>query len=493
MITILKTKNELLLKELNCKVVKGSSYSCSDNNNQKILTNLKSNFNSYFIENNEKYDFYWINYNNYSDFESGYYNESQKITKDNLNIINIIKNENKSPFLFLDKISIKQLKFITYTKYAYYEIYNEDKKATYYGFIDIVLNKIVFNTDKNITLFQPYSNNSMIFIYDDYAYRFCAISNDYNDDCIDECPKGKKPLYNLNSPNYCGTECNTRYIFIPNEYCIDECDENIYSINEKDECGLCKDLYEDKKFKMVNYTGCLENRPIHSHFINKDLYLLACDKGLDFKNGRCGDDFQCHDNCETCESEPKDDNNQNCITCKSNFVLQGKNCVDKCIDGYYENNKKCEICDKSCKTCNTKPNNCIECNKGYYFENDNKCGECSAFCETCSKGEDNDSQNCLSCKKDSDYPYFYNKNCLDECPENTTFKNDKCIENNSNNNEKKDLEKKEVKKNIILLNIFIIITIISLLIVVFCIIKKICCESKNQYERLTKEILTELN
>ena len=461
----------------------GQLYICSNSNSQRSLTKLKSNYSSYFIQNNERYDFYWINYNNYSDFESGYYNESQNITKDNLNTINIIKNVNKSPFLFLDKILIKKLKFIPYTKYAHYELYNEDKNITYYGLIDIVLNRIVFNTDENITLLEPYSNNSMIFIYNGRAYRFCAIANDNNDDCIDECPEGKKPIYTLNSPNYCGTKCDTQYTFIPFEYCIDECDEDIYSIKDKNKCGLCKDLYEDKKFKMVNYSECLENQPINSHFINKDLYLLACNNGLDFKDGKCGSDFECYKKCESCYGESNDDNNQKCNSCKNNYVLQGENCVDKCLDGYFEKDKKCEICDISCKTCNSESQNCKECNIGYYFESDNKCRECNDICETC-----NDSDICLSCNKTSDYKFFFNNSCYTICPENTTVQNYKCIDKNSNKD--KYSEKIVIKKT--LLNIFIIITIILLLIILFCIIKKTCYESKNQYESLTTEIYTEL-
>ena len=163
----------------------------------------------------------------------------------------------------------------------------------------------------------------------------CFISNDKNE-CINECPRGKKIIHKLNSPNYYGTECDTKYKFIPFEYyCIDECDENIYSINEKNECGLCKDLYKAKKYKMVNYKGCLENKPENSHFINKDLYLLTCDDGLYFNNGKCVD-FICNDNCESCYDKSIDEKNQKCTSCKSNYVLQGENCVDKCLDGYYE-------------------------------------------------------------------------------------------------------------------------------------------------------------
>ena len=106
----------------------------------------------------------------------------------------------------------------------------------------------------------------MLIISNGFAYRLCAISNDNNNDCIDECPIGKKPIHKLNSPNYCGKECNTKYTFIPNEYCINECDENIYSINEKNECGFCKDLYNNRKFKVINYTGCLEKQPENSIF-----------------------------------------------------------------------------------------------------------------------------------------------------------------------------------------------------------------------------------
>ena len=72
--------------------------------------------------------FYYINYNDQFDFESGYYNgENGELTLDNFNSIEIIKNQ-KSPFEFVDKISIKEMSFIFETRYVYYKIYNEKKK-----------------------------------------------------------------------------------------------------------------------------------------------------------------------------------------------------------------------------------------------------------------------------------------------------------------------------------------------------------------------------
>ena len=326
----------------------------------------------------------------------------------------------------------------------------------------------------------------MLIISNGFAYRLCAISNDNNNDCIDECPKGKKPIHKLYSPNYCGKECNTKYTFIPNEYCINECDENIYSINEKNECGLCKDLYNNRKFKMINYTGCLEKQPENSHFINEKLYLIACNNGLKFIDGKCGD-YNCHKNCELCYFKSFDDNNQKCISCKDKFLLKGENCVDNCSDGFFENNKKCEVCDISCKKCHINSKNCIECNKGYYFGNDNKCEKCSDYCETCFKGEENDTQNCLSCNLKSEFKYFFNNNCYKTCPENTTENdNNICIyiTNNENNLKSND------EKNLSMFIFFIIIASIFLSIIIIYLLKTNCCESKNQYNKVINELYT---
>ena len=58
------------------------------------------------------------------------------------------------------------------------------------------------------------------------SYKICPLS-DENNNCIDSCPYGKKVFINSQRTNFCGGEC-PNYIMMPNEICIDECDENIF-------------------------------------------------------------------------------------------------------------------------------------------------------------------------------------------------------------------------------------------------------------------------
>ena len=72
------------------------------------------------------------------------------------------------------------MKFILYTKYVYYTIYNNKTEEMYHGVLDITLNKIIFNTNEDIDIFIPYSSNSMLAITKESAYRICFIK-DNND------------------------------------------------------------------------------------------------------------------------------------------------------------------------------------------------------------------------------------------------------------------------------------------------------------------------
>ena len=113
----------------------------------------------------------------------------------NIGNIDINLNDN-SPIEFLDDVTIKQMNFIPYTKYVYYEIYNNIKKITYHGIIDIKLNKVIFNTDEEIKKFMPISKNSMLAFTRDSVYEICAIY-DGNYHCLETCNKKYKKIFLL--------------------------------------------------------------------------------------------------------------------------------------------------------------------------------------------------------------------------------------------------------------------------------------------------------
>ena len=480
MIAILLNDNNFILKDLLFSI--GSNFSIEEKKERKI-TELKSKYKAFF--NSDKYDFYWIDYNN-TDFTSGYYNDGE-ITEYNIDSLNIIFSK-ESPLEFLDDIIIKQINFMPYSKYVYYEIYNNVKKVTYHGIIDIILNKVIFNTDEEINTFIPISKNSMLAITEDSAYQICTI-DDGNNNCIDNCYNGyHQVIFDTQKPNKCEYEYNCEnYLLMPNKVCIESCDENIFIKKDK-QCGLCKDIDKENPYKLLNVTKCFKTPPEGTKIINDNLKLLNCSDGYSLINESCILE-KCNDLCQTCSEYSEDNENQKCFSCKNdNHVLYNGNCINKCPDNFYEKNKKCEECDKSCLSCSINSNNCTSCEDGKYLnETNHNCQNCSEHCKTCSKGEENDNENCNSCDQNSNFTYLikaegYPSNCVEKCPENITTLEDakECIiqtGRNENNN---------------LLYVFIIITAILLLIIIICFFKNYCCKSKNSDERLIREINTEL-
>jgi len=113
---------------------------------EKTLIETKTYTQAYFK--NYSDEFYFMTYNNASDFTSGYSNVT---TSDYKSIGGVQVHINKeSPFEFIDDVEIKEMNFLLYNKYIYYAIYNPQTNITYHGIYDVVLNKIMFNTDIDI-------------------------------------------------------------------------------------------------------------------------------------------------------------------------------------------------------------------------------------------------------------------------------------------------------------------------------------------------------
>lgn len=441
MFAIVNDGDILQLKEINIQIYQGQAYNWWQEGNGKNLVQKKSKtFSSSPILNTY---FYFINYNTKSDFESGYL--FQNITSVN-DSINFIIYSNKTPFEFLDDINITETKFIYETKFVYYKAYNNNKKILYNGVYDTILNKIIFNTDKEILEFKPFSFmsniNAMLAITKDSAYKICLFDKDSNGDCLNEC--SGNAILDAESYNHCGSECQTNYILKPNNICINSCNESIYIIKDK-ECSLCKDIDNgNKKFKLINWNDCLQNMPENSFYVNKELYLIECNKGTKYNSetDKCIPD-DCHENCDGCTENSKDNKNQKCIACKSQFLfLEKGNCVEKCSKGYFAKDKNCEECDNICDSCEFKSDNCTNCIKGKYLEKKEDiqtCKNCSIKCETCSKGDEDGYDNCETCNIKSDFKYLFNRSCVEICPDNMTEKNYKCYDKKDikvNNNDK---------------------------------------------------------
>lgn len=273
MIAITKKDEEYVLQDILITVKQNEAFNLNANRNYQNLVRGKSKFFSFFLNNTDYYNFVFINYENDTDFESGYFMEPKTITNDNISSINIVKNE-VSPFEFLGNITIKSTTFIYGTKYVYYKIYDNDANKNYYGILDVTLNKIIYNTDHYIVDFRPFSNYAMQAITTHTAYLICTIRE--GDNCIETCPDDKILVLDSTGANHCisksesDNKCsNSKFILMPNEICVNECDENIFTIINGNECWLCKDI---NKYKLINYTGCFEERVnliIHIMLIKK--------------------------------------------------------------------------------------------------------------------------------------------------------------------------------------------------------------------------------
>ena len=76
----------------------------------------------------------------------------------------------------------------------------------------------------------------------------------------------------------------------------------------------------------------------------------------------------CYRNCELCRTNSNDVKNQSCVVCKDKYVYQNGNCIDKCLDGYFETNERiCLKCDDNRNTCQSNSKYCMSCKLSNIF------------------------------------------------------------------------------------------------------------------------------
>ena len=354
-----------LAKQDNYIQIFGTSFNLGGDNigknteTNKTLIEAKTYSKGYF--NNFTNDFYYITFNNISDFNSGF-STSTVSDYSNINPVSVSNNYN-SPFEFLEKVEIKEMQFLLYTNYVYYSIYNKISGKTYHGIFDIKTNKIFFNTDEDLDAFIPYSNYSMLAITKDYAYQICIIKNtnsNTNFQCIPSCSGN---IILDTDGNYCDNSCASgKMLLIPEEICVSDCNTTIY-IKNSSHCGLCRDMNSTNQYKILDGENCIETIPEGGEIFNADLYLLKCRSGFILEGSTCVP--HCYDNCYRCSEYSTDYFNQKCISCKVNYYLEG-NIPNNCLFNCTGNNKiKCATCSEESDALGL----CLTCSSGYYRVN----------------------------------------------------------------------------------------------------------------------------
>ena len=481
----------------------------------------------YFLYNKRK--FCWMTYNE-TTLISGYSENEVKNTPYGDISDFILKKNTESPFKFLDDITIESLKLIRETKYIIYNIFTNSNNKKYIGIIDIEFNKIIYNFENIFNDIKPYSIKGLFLETDSTVYRICFSGKDNNNECNSECPSNQiLILDNINS-NYCADKnSNDYYILKPDNIEISNCDEDLYIIQNQNECGLCKDLNIDKPYKIINEKECLNTKPENTYYIYEQLKILnychescktcnsekendctTCYIGYKLVDGKCIK-MNCYPSCKECDKESDDENNQHCLSCQINKLFQDdkNNCLDECLNGYYEENNFCKKCHESCKTCekngsDENPNcqsckddkfliddklKCIDDCEINYYKNltEKKCYKCHQNCETCSRNSFENNNYCLSCDQNSKFKYLVNlaniSNCVEKCPNSTilNINNNQCLEK---------INKRKINNDKILTYILILIAGLIIIIIIICIICICFNKKRNQSD---SQIMNKIN
>jgi hypothetical protein len=341
----------------------------------------------------------------------------------------------------------------------------KNNSIIYHGIINIKSNTIVFNTNENLTQFKPISKNSMLIITGKLAYEICEIQRGQQQ-CKNNCGYGYSVWLDAEDGNYCLNKlyCPKKNILLPNYICIKSCNENFFQ-TKGEYCGLCKDLYENEVYTLIDNKTCIAKKPINTFFVNEPMKIIKfcdsfCQKCTNFEECNiCEKKYilhekkciqKCNSNCEDCDNFSYDNDNQNCTLCSDKKLLQidKGNCVENCGDKYFQKGNICLNCHKNCK-------------------------RCSKINEIGQNGIEN--ENCLSCDENSSYPYLINsenfpKNCVSECPKGTKL--------NKLNNFCEDIPKEKTNK------IFLIIVILFLAIIIILLIYIIKRNHRQKKENL---------
>ena len=242
--TITKTYSHMIYMKLIFYFEEGNIYpSCPSGQSTVIYSETQSQ--AFFDEYNDTRIFFY-SYTDISQFFCGNAILNHGLLdKEYANPFNIINEEIRSEY------EIKNINIIQGTKYAYYTIKNNISDIYYYGIVDLLQMKILYNIEKEMTSFIPYSKSEMLAITQNSVYKICIIKKD--NICLESCDLDE--FITNTEGNKCYHHCENNEIkFIPDNTCIEKnnCDTNIYVLNQEEtECGLCSYFYPGgSKYKL---------------------------------------------------------------------------------------------------------------------------------------------------------------------------------------------------------------------------------------------------
>ena len=286
-----------------------------------------------------------------------------------------------------------------HSKFFFVSYDNNDTNITIgytidYGKIDNY-NKfdVITNLESPLQFFDKMKLESIDFIpYTQYLYYklFNEDKNKYYYGIIDI--EYNKVIYNTDEPM-------TKFIPYSKSSMLAITSSSAYKICIKYEDGKCVEScnYNNVYYDVDNYNYCSDS--------------YSCDHYLLWPNEICVD--ECDQNLFYL------DNQNYCSLCKDYSglnkpykMINTHDCLEEKIDNSYFVNEEFLI---------------ISCKDNYTYTNGQCEFNCYSSCETCLEKSINDTdQKCITCK--TSFPFLYNSNCLDVCPNKTYENNYKCID-----------------------------------------------------------------
>ncbi|KAL4486108.1 hypothetical protein ABPG72_012161 [Tetrahymena utriculariae] len=206
-----------------------------------------------------------------------------------------------------------------------------------------------------------------------------------------------------------GTFCDSNFIC---QKCSPNCQTCLSSINYCSSCLAGQYLYKDQ---------CFSQQPQSTY-----CQQYVC--------------YDCPTNCYSCSGGLS----TNCTSCISNFYFYNNQCFSQQPPSTYcdQNNFQCQKCQTSCQKCDVTLNICTSCSSQYLYKGvcysqipksyGIYCDQTSLICVDCDQSCFNCLKNINQCTECQLGYYFYNNQCFQYQPQNTSCSS---LQKNSNQNQ----------------------------------------------------------